>query len=103
MKRPSKEEMKAIARDLANCYYSKYDDGYHDYMAGVIDGLNYVYNTLERQGLKIMTGEEYRKEIKKSIQENCDHDFGPVTWTWSCGGYRVCNKCGKHEDYYERD
>lgn len=50
--------------------------------------------------------EELEKEKKNKIaeiQSNCDHHWGPVEWTWSCGGYRTCTKCGLTEDYYERD
>ena len=37
------------------------------------------------------------------IREHCRHEWGPVVWTWSCGGYRECIHCGEREDYYERD
>lgn len=40
---------------------------------------------------------------KKYFQDRCHHDWGGVTWTWCCGGYRTCRICGKTEDYYERD
>jgi len=47
--------------------------------------------------------DKHRAEIRIAIQNHCVHDWGPVEWTWSCGGYRTCSKCGKTEDYYERD
>ena len=47
--------------------------------------------------------DKHREEIRSAIREHCDHEWGPVNWTWSCGGYRTCRKCGKTEDYYERD
>lgn len=46
---------------------------------------------------KILTQQE---ELRKKY---CNHVWGEVTWTWSCGGYRTCKICGATEDYYERD
>lgn len=47
--------------------------------------------------------QDYNKKLKEEIQEHCDHEWGEEHWTWSCGGYRKCSKCGKTEDFYERD
>lgn len=47
--------------------------------------------------------EDYEKKLRFNIQKHCDHAWGRENWTWSCGGYRVCTKCGKVEDFYERD
>ena len=47
--------------------------------------------------------QDYEKKLKEEIQEYCDHIWGEDHWTWSCGGYRKCTKCGKIEDFYERD
>jgi hypothetical protein len=44
-----------------------------------------------------------REEECKLKQKYCNHIWGPVTWTWCCGGYRTCKICGAREDYYERD
>lgn len=33
------------------------------------------------------------------IQRACKHHWGPDIWTWSCGGYYVCTKCGKIEEF----
>ena len=49
---------------------------------------------------KEQKGPEKEAEIRKKY---CHHEWGPVHWTWSCGGYRQCLFCGKIEDYYERD
>ena len=50
---------------------------------------------------------EKEREIRNAEQvirqKYCNHVWGPVTWTWSCGGYRTCKICGATEDYYERD
>jgi len=43
---------------------------------------------------------ETRERIRK---EECNHDWGEEHWTWSCGGYRKCSKCGAVKDFYERD
>ncbi len=47
--------------------------------------------------------EEYKETLKEEIQKNCDHTWGENHWTWSCGGYHKCTKCGKIEEFYERD
>lgn len=47
--------------------------------------------------------DDYNKKLKIEIQEHCDHTWGEEHWTWSCGGYHKCTKCGKIEDFYERD
>lgn len=50
--------------------------------------------------------ESERKEserIHELRKKYCTHDWGPVHWTWCCGGYRECMICGAREDYYERD
>lgn len=46
---------------------------------------------------------EERERIRKIIQAHCEHEWGRVIWNDSCWGYRTCIKCGKVEDYYERD
>ena len=46
---------------------------------------------------------EKQKYAKEYLQDHCNHEWGGVTWTWCCGGYRTCRICGKTEDYYERD
>lgn len=45
----------------------------------------------------------YKEILKEEIQKNCDHTWGEEHWTWSCGGYRKCTKCGKIKEFYERD
>lgn len=45
----------------------------------------------------------YEEKLKEEIQEHCDHVWGEDHWTWSCGGYHKCTKCGKIEEFYERD
>jgi len=45
----------------------------------------------------------YKETLKEEIQKNCDHVWGEDHWTWSCGGYHKCTKCGKIEEFYERD
>lgn len=45
----------------------------------------------------------YKEKTREEIQEHCDHNWGEKHWTWSCGGYRKCIKCGKIEEFYERD
>jgi hypothetical protein len=47
--------------------------------------------------------DDYNKKLQSEIQAHCDHTWGEEHWTWSCGGYRKCTKCGKTEDFYERD
>ena len=47
--------------------------------------------------------QDYEKKLKEEIQEHCDHVWGEDHWTWSCGGYHKCTKCGKIEEFYERD
>ena len=44
-----------------------------------------------------------KEEEYKLRQKYCNHDWGEVTWTWCCGGYRTCRICGARQDYYERD
>jgi hypothetical protein len=44
-----------------------------------------------------------KEEVYKLRQKYCNHIWGPVTWTWCCGGYRTCIICGATQDYYERD
>lgn len=46
--------------------------------------------------------QDYDKKLKIEIQEHCDHDW-IEHWTWCCGGYLKCTKCGKTQDFYERD
>ncbi len=33
------------------------------------------------------------------IQRECKHHWGPDIWTWAGGGYYVCTKCGKIEEF----
>ena len=46
MEKPSKETIRNIAEGIADSQYGGYEDGYHDYIAGVIDGINYVYDSI---------------------------------------------------------
>lgn len=47
---------------------------------------------------------EKRRNERISLRRRyCGHDFGPRVWTWECGGYRECRKCGEREEFYERD
>jgi len=46
---------------------------------------------------------EVRNTEQVIRQKYCNHEWGPVNWTWSCGGYRTCKICGATKDYYERD
>jgi hypothetical protein len=45
---------------------------------------------------------KHRDEVKDAEQKYCDHNW-IKEWTWSCGGYKKCSKCGAIEDFYERD
>lgn len=56
----------------------------------------------ELEDLKAQLKNEQDNAIKR-IQENCDHEFGPVNWMCSIGGWRRCMKCGYTENYIERD
>lgn len=47
--------------------------------------------------------QKYKEKVIEEIQEHCDHVWGEDHWTWSCGGYHKCIKCGKTEEFYERD
>ena len=62
----------------------------------ICDYLKKRYDELEEE-------RKNREEEYKLKQKYCNHIWGPVTWTWSCGGYRTCQICGAREDYYERD
>ena len=47
---------------------------------------------------------EKRESERISLRRRyCGHDFGPRVWTWECGGYRECRKCGEREEFHERD
>ena len=46
MVKPDKEVIKNIAENIADSQYGGYEDGYYDYIAGVIDGINYVYDEM---------------------------------------------------------
>lgn len=43
------------------------------------------------------------EDIKKAIQEHCDHRWGHEDWYDACFCTRTCLKCGKVETFYERD
>ncbi len=43
------------------------------------------------------------KKMKEEIQNRCDHVWGEEHWICSTGGWRRCSKCGKIENFYERD
>ena len=61
-----------------------------------VDNLKNTLDKLEEESKR-------REEEYKLRQKYCNHIWGPVTWTWCCGGYRTCKICGAREDYYERD
>ena len=46
---------------------------------------------------------EREEIIRRSIQENCDHDWGYKNWVDYCFYTCKCTKCGKVEEFYERD
>jgi hypothetical protein len=47
--------------------------------------------------------QDYNQKLKEEIQERCDHDWGYKRWVDSCFYTCTCRKCGKVEEFYERD
>ena len=62
----------------------------------------YEIEKFKRKKEEIME-EKMEDERVRLRRRYCGHDFGPRVWTWECGGYRECRKCGEREEFYERD
>ena len=62
----------------------------------------YELEKFKRKKEEIME-EKMEDERVRLRRRYCGHDFGPRVWTWECGGYRECRKCGEREEFYERD
>lgn len=82
------------------------------YLESEVDILNECLTeankTISQLEDKISTLESGRKQFERESRERirreeCNHDWGPEEWTWSCGGYRKCRKCGAVKEFYERD
>ena len=58
---------------------------------------------LDLDGTLFNSNGKITEKTREEIQEHCDHNWGEEHWTWSCGGYRKCTKCGKIAKLYERD
>ncbi|MBR4591162.1 MAG: hypothetical protein IKO36_10950 [Bacteroidaceae bacterium] len=75
----------------------------YDYlMPSEIKEFHEIKNRLLEEKQKKEMNERINIKIER-MQSQCQHKFGPKTWTWTCGGYHVCQICGKVEDFYERD
>ena len=85
---------------LKNYFTSDFTEAERDALQYAIDFLSNEHNDANNIN-KIK--EEYKETLKEEIQEHCDHTWGEDHWTWSCGGYHKCTKCGKIEEFYERD
>lgn len=81
-------------------YYSYFTDTEHQALGYAIEFMGDEKNDASNI-YKIK--DDYNKRLQSEIQSHCDHTWGEEHWTWSCGGYRKCTKCGKIEDFYERD
>ena len=83
--------------DIATAYAMRNMKAYNNYQQ-LVDAVKYGYMMGQQDAPKTSL-----EEKKAYLQEHCNHDWGRIEWTWSCGGYRTCRICGKTEDYYERD
>lgn len=68
----------------------------------LIDAIDFINNEKNDASHINKIKEDYDKKLKEEIQEHCDHNW-IEHWTWCCGGYMTCSKCGKTQDFYERD
>ena len=68
----------------------------------LIEAINFLKNENNDASHINKIKEDYNKKLKEEIQEHCDHNW-IEHWTWCCGGYLKCTKCGKEQDFYERD
>ena len=51
MEKPSEETIRDIAKGIADSQYGGYEDGYYDFISGIIEGINYVYDVIEKEKL----------------------------------------------------
>ena len=68
----------------------------------LIDAIDFINNEKNDAENIYKIKQDYDKKLKEEIQEHCDHNW-IEHWTWCCGGYKTCSKCGKIQDFYERD
>ncbi|MCK9574714.1 MAG: hypothetical protein WC979_03340 [Candidatus Pacearchaeota archaeon] len=46
---------------------------------------------------------EMRKQMQRTVEQNCDHHYGRKEWYGPCSYTETCTKCGHQNDGYERD
>lgn len=103
------KELNSVIRFWGTSYVTQYNGHFNDALMLAIESLEQCNKELPSEFKERLEKEkeiEIKKErenIIKNMQSKCNHDWGEVTWTWCCGGYRTCKKCGLTEDYYERD
>ena len=68
----------------------------------LIEAIDFINNEKNDAENIYKIKQDYEKKLKEGIQEHCDHNW-IEHWTWCCGGYKICSKCGKIQDFYERD
>ena len=68
----------------------------------LIDAIDFINNEKNDAENIYKIKQDYDKKLKEEIQEHCDHHW-IEHWTHCCGGYMTCSKCGKTQDFYERD
>ena len=103
------KELNSVIKHWGTSSVKQYDGRFNDALKLAIESLEHsnkellteLKERLEKE--KEIEIEEEREKVIKNMQSKCNHDWGEVTWTWSCGGYRTCKICGLTEDYYERD
>ena len=103
------KELNSTIRFWGTSNVTQYNGRFNDALMLAIESLEHCDKELPTE-FKERLEKEKEIEIKKArenaiknMQSKCNHEWGPVTWTWSCGGYRTCKICGLTEDYYERD
>ncbi len=68
----------------------------------LIEAINFIKDENNDAENIFKIKQDYEQKLKEEIQEHCDHKW-VKNWTWSCGGYLECLKCGKRQEFYERD
>lgn len=103
------KELNSTIKHWGTSSITQYNGHFNDALTLAIESLENCDKELPTE-FKERLEKEKEVEIKKErenaikdMQSKCNHEWGPVEWTWCCGGYRTCKICGLTEDYYERD
>ena len=100
-------QLEQVLNKVKDCRYKSLTKFTPYFTEAERDALQYAINFMKNENndadniYKIK--QDYDKKLKEEIQERCDHELIRKTWVDACFYECTCRKCGKVEEFYERD